>query len=389
MKQLTLIFSIFLSLQLSGQNMPDDTAKCTKADQLFSAYKFDEALQLYRLCLAEDTLNTTILKKIAVCYYRLGQYPRAEEAYLQLIEQNPEHISARNNLAAIYIKTENFEKAGRQYEKLIRLDYYNSYYHKKYADMCLKLAEIQRALTEYELALMYNPEDIEVITNLVRIYQGLKIYSQVDTLLNLGLSKDPDNPGLVHQKAMLAYKLGDYSEAISTLERYLAIAEDTSVLHAKLLGASYYHNNNYVMAIRMLNQALDGSTKPELIHYYLGLSYKDYGDSERSIYHLNKAIETGISDNISDYYKNLAIVYEDEGNRKNAIEAYKAAYESSREKILLYYLARNSDIYYRDKKIALNYYKQYLAEYDTANTELMEYSRDRISILREKIHFEE
>ncbi len=388
MKHLILILFTLLSLQNYGQNTPEDTVKCTKADQFFSQFKFDEALKYYQQCFATDTQNTDILAKIAICHYRLGHYPQAEKAYLKLLDQKPEDITARNNLAAIYMMTENYEMAGRQYKKLIRIDYSNGYYHKKYADVKVKLGDFQRALAEYEVSLMQNPEDIEVISKLINIYQGLKIFSQADTLLNMGLSFDPDNPKLVNQKALLAYKQGKYPEVISTLKDYLSSAEDTTILHAKLLGASFYHTGNYVMAISMLNRALDGTSKPELIHYYLGLSYKNYGDNERCIFHLKKAIESGISDNISDYYKNLAIIYEDEGKHREAIDAYKAAYDSSKEKILLYFLARNCDIYYRDKKIALNYYKQYLAEYDTANIELMDYSKDRISILKERIHIE-
>lgn len=71
-----------------------------------------------------------------------------------------------------------------------------------------------------------------------------------------------------------------------------------------------------------------------------------------------------------------------------AIKAYQTAYKSSKENILLYHLARNYDLYYKDKKTAVEYYEKYLLTQDSDNVSFMNYSEHRISELKEYIHFD-
>lgn len=67
---------------------------------------------------------------------------------------------------------------------------------------------------------------------------------------------------------------------------------------------------------------------------------------------------------------------------------FQAAYKSSRNKILLYHLARNYDSYYKNKKTDLLYYEKYLATYDSANNNYQEYSKYMVSELQKIFHFE-
>ena len=155
----------------------------------------------------------------------------------------------------------------------------------------------------------------------------------------------------------------------------------------KLLGVSNLQIGNHEAAITYLQNALEESSDSETICYYLGHAYRNNGDFEKSAYYFGKAIRSGISDNISEYYTNLAIVYEQTENYAESIKAYQAAYRSSKNKILLYHLARNYDLYYEDKKTALNYYKKYLALNDSDNLEFMDYSKHRINELKNVMHF--
>jgi hypothetical protein len=69
---------------------------------------------------------------------------------------------------------------------------------------------------------------------------------------------------------------------------------------------------------------------------------------------------------------------------KDAIAAWKKAIEySPEEEVYLYFLARACDNYYREKKIARRYYRQY---YDTKDKQYREYVRLRIQYLNGVIH---
>jgi hypothetical protein len=95
---------------------------------------------------------------------------------------------------------------------------------------------------------------------------------------------------------------------------------------------------------------------------------------------MSRAIESGISENIEVYYSQLARTYEEAKDYKNAIHYYQAAYEKSKTKILLYDLARNYDVYFKDKSTAIAYYKRYLASDDTIKL-AREYAKRRLDML--------
>ncbi len=72
-------------------------------------------------------------------------------------------------------------------------------------------------------------------------------------------------------------------------------------------------------------------------------------------------------------------------NTKKAIVAYKDAYKYSDDPILLYYLATITDLYYKDKTIAINYYKKYLKS-NHQHVEYKTYALHRSRYLKEQIH---
>lgn len=117
------------------------------------------------------------------------------------------------------------------------------------------------------------------------------------------------------------------------------------------------------------------------------MAYQEIGKNEEAANYLTIAIELVITENIGNYCTHLAIVEKELGNYQKSIPYCKAAYSETKEKILLYRLARNYDTFYEDKNTALKYYQLYLKESDSANMEYLEYSKDRIDELKVAKHF--
>jgi tetratricopeptide (TPR) repeat protein len=159
---------------------------------------------------------------------------------------------------------------------------------------------------------------------------------------------------------------------------------DTIPAYARLLGISYFQLERYDKVLPLMKYLLDRDMKADWIYYYIGSSYQQLQQPDSAITYINKAIEAGISENISNYYTQLASSYEDKKDYKSAIKYYKAAYESSKADILLYHLARNYDVYYKDKSQAIAYYKRYLNSDDTIKIakEYTKYRLDELSVYR-------
>jgi len=70
---------------------------------------------------AQGTDKAVVLSKMAECYKFLGDYRRAEEAYLNIIGQFPGHPEAHGALADIYLEQKNYEAAQKEYVEQIKV----------------------------------------------------------------------------------------------------------------------------------------------------------------------------------------------------------------------------------------------------------------------------
>jgi tetratricopeptide (TPR) repeat protein len=385
---LLFVLSIFNVSAQSTIINTDSVDYCKSGNEFIANYQFDRAIETLIQCFADDLQNTEYLKKIAMCYSNIGQLKDAKNAYLKILEVDSANIAALNLIGLIYIKEYAYNEALKQYEKLVNIDSTNSYYYKKVAELTLKTHDFTGALLNYEKAYHLNSKDIEVITELTKLYQELKLHNKADSLIKTGRSLDSTNVKLMLYQAKSAYEQKDYRAVINGVNQILETSKDTTVYLLKLLGISYFHVKDYNNATKILEKVIKSSQESEVIHYYLGLAFKALGELGRSVMHFELSIQHGISNNISAYYTNLAVTYEEQGKFGESIKAYQAAYKSSKDKILLYHLARNYDSYYQDKKTALRYYEMYLAANDTGSVEIKDYSKHRISELKQIIHFD-
>jgi tetratricopeptide (TPR) repeat protein len=174
-----------------------------------------------------------------------------------------------------------------------------------------------------------------------------------------------------------------YKDVIETTHQ-LMVKGDTIPAYARLLGISYFQLDQFDKVLPCMKFLQKSGLKAEWMYYYIGVSFQQLHQSDSAIIYINKAIEEGISENISNYYTQLASAYEELKDFKSAIKYYKAAYESSKSDILLYHLARNYDVYYKDKSQAISYYKRYLNSDDTIKIarEYTRYRLDELSVYR-------
>jgi tetratricopeptide (TPR) repeat protein len=138
-------------------------------------------------------------------------------------------------------------------------------------------------------------------------------------------------------------------------------------------------------AIEHLRAIIEREKDSEHTHHYLGLAYLEKEELDSSALHLEKAAEMGISEKMAIYYADLAKVKQMQYQYKEAIQHYEEAYAHSDNPEHLFHLARNCDLYYKDKRIANKYYQRYLA---TGNDKYHQYTLDRMKQLREIIHFQ-
>ena len=385
MKYCTLLFIILTNYCYSIGN--DTIQNCSKGYELYENYKFNEAFHYLKKCYSKDTTNKDCLKKLADCSHNMGNYKIAKAYYNILLKDDSSNILILNKLAKIYSAELRYSKSINIYNKLLKIDSSNSLYHKKIGIIHLKNKHINKSIASFQIAHNLDPKDIFTISELSNLYLKLELVEQSENFLNKGLKLDESNVKLLTIQSKVAYKKRNYEIVLSTINKMIAINKDTSIYMKKLLAISNFHLGNYNESISTLEN-LSSIVQEESIFYYLGLAYREMEELDKSSFYFNKAIEAGITDNVSVYYTNLAITQEQNLQYKESIQSYQTAYKTSKKKILLYHLARNYDKYYKSKKTALLYYEKYLATNDSNNMNCMNYTKSRISELKEDIYFD-
>lgn len=375
MKQI-LIATLFLSAcKVFSQNIsPDEIIQ--EADLLINNYQFGQALSL--LNTSVDSMNISLLQRKGFCYSRLGNYSDAIIAYESIRETDSLNRDDLNQLGQLYSRNDQYGEARVCYQKLIDLDSTNSFYYKQYASVSVKANDIIKGIANYLQTVKLNPRDFEAYAELGNILLEAELYQFADSILTRALDT-AENSQLRLLLARAKFGEEEYEAVIENVEQLL-IKSDTTPTYARLLGISYFQLDQYKKVIPCMQLLLRNGVKADWIFYYLGVSFHQLNDPKQGIIFLNNAIEESISDNISTYYTQLAMTYEEIKDYKNAIRYYRVAYESSKSDILLYHLARNYDVYYKDKTPALIYYKKYLNSDDTIQI-AKEYSRHRLSVL--------
>ncbi|GHN01445.1 hypothetical protein WSM22_29340 [Cytophagales bacterium WSM2-2] len=349
-----------------------------QANEFIENFQYEKALEV--LAAVSDSTDIRIFLQSGYCHSRLGHHNAAIESYIYALKLDSLNRVALNQLGQMYSRNNRFTQAIDCYRKLIRIDSTNSFYYKQYGALMAQTGVADSiAAGLYAKALSLNPRDMEASAALGNLFLQAEDYEHLDTLVDKALAQDSLQAGILLLKAKSESAQHKYKNVIATVERILRW-HDTQPIHVRLMGISYFQLNNYPKTLQCMNYLLENGVKSEWIYYYLGVSYREMKDIPKSIEAMNKAVEEGISENIGTYYSQLARSYEENKDFKNAIYYYQAAYEKSKSKILLYHLARNYDIYFKDKSTAISYYKRYLATDDTIRL-AREYSKRRLESL--------
>ncbi|HTH55627.1 MAG TPA: tetratricopeptide repeat protein [Cyclobacteriaceae bacterium] len=368
-------YVLALSLFLCGLSLAAQDLK--EANELIENFQFEKALAVLKPL--PDTSDIHVSLQKGYCYARLGNYSEAMQSYQRALVIDSINKVALNQLGQVYAKTNRFDQAEMCYKKLIGIDSSNSFYFKQYAVLASSTNRDSIAGLFYKKALQLNPKDVESSISWGNILLEADNYFTIDSLVSQALMYDSLQRGVMLLRAKSLMAQHRYKETVAVVNKILQ-RNDPQAIHARLLGICYFQLKKYDNTIEWMNFLLLSGVKSEWVFYYLGASYQELGDIPKSIESMNKAIESGISDNIEIYYSQLAKSYEDAKDYKNAIRYYQAAYEKSKTKILLYHLARNYDVYFKDKSSAIAYYKRYLASDDTIKL-ARQYAKHRLRVL--------
>ena len=101
--------------------------------------------------------------------YKAGKFEEAINAYLQALQQNPENITAKYNLAAARFRNNKFEEAQKEYEEVLSKTNDKDLKHKATYNEAVsftKQTKLDESIEAYKQALRLNPDDADTRFNL-------------------------------------------------------------------------------------------------------------------------------------------------------------------------------------------------------------------------------
>jgi len=321
------------------------------------------------------------LNQLAYCYYMAGDYVQSEKFYYKAYQQQPQNLPILFSLASINGKRGNTEKAKLFYTEIIKIDSNNFNVYKQLANL-FQLPTDSLKMIYLNKANKINSAEGDVAIDLANAYSKLKNNEKAYSILNTAILADTDNLILQKAKLPIANQLHKYSEVIYIGEKLLQNGTDAAVL--KDVASAYYYSKKYQKTIALFNQLEKMAMQNESTLYYTAISYRHLKNDDMATAYAKKTIEEGISENTSDYYLLLGLIYQENNQLNSSNLAYKKGLQFKKNAVLYYRLAVLYDTKLVQPKNALIYYMLYLKNKPDAKQyqEEIEYAKNRIIYLK-------
>ncbi|XP_039753782.1 uncharacterized protein LOC120629090 isoform X2 [Pararge aegeria] len=261
-------------------------------ERLVESQKFKEALKLADDYLQKHKYHTELLYTKGLCFYYMGEYEKALENFLQVLNIQPKHgkalpqfkktVSLKRALERgnELFNSGRWQEALYEFKKALEIDIGNLNLiikvHCKNAEIYLQLNQINEAINEYEHVLTFDNNCVEALlkrakcyTEVERYESAIIDYEKITTIVDSEETKQSAGNFVITLKEKLAHKeKGDYAEIlmqsqkIENLKLALKFAEeclqfDSSDINALFVkGMCLYFKEQYDQALDQFQRVL-------------------------------------------------------------------------------------------------------------------------------------
>lgn len=343
---------------------------------------FDKAISYY-LKSEKIAPNSLVKQKLAKAYKNKGNTKKAIQYYSEIISKDSLNYLLLYQLGKLYVKTKQYKKAGVLFDKLIEVDPNNANF--LYQKALLQTDIFERANLFFEV-LKLDSLHTKSMFHLANFFRMIHDKDSARLFVNKALVINPNDTKFLPLKINDLYKQKKYKSALNkALQLDSLVVND--VFANQRIGLCYWKLKNYKKAKEYLHLASKYDREEKTTYYYMGLFYKDIKDYKRAKLFFKQAIYHDKPDIDNEYY-NLGLIAQIEKKPKEAIKYFKKSFENNYKNYkALFELAIMSDLFYKDKSIALEWYKKYSDRFLKKNDEHSNYALQRIKEIEEKLFF--
>lgn len=256
---------------------------------------------------AEESLN------MARYHRSNSNWPDAITSYLQVLEVDPHHLDAMQELAAIYLKSDvdSVARAEEIYTAILEMDPGSSVALTGLGNVAIKNEQYETAREYFDQAIAADPDNTAAYSGLASAYTSMGMTDEAINSFETALAANPGNLQASYALGLLYAGQDDYENAIPHLETVLQARPDYSNLRMALANA-YAETGQYGMAADNALMILQDRPDDTELALYVAQYEARAGRTSDAVNRLEGIISSSGS---RQAYLLLATVYRDSGQR--------------------------------------------------------------------------
>ncbi|HWP00512.1 MAG TPA: tetratricopeptide repeat protein [Methylococcus sp.] len=207
-------------------------------DRAFQQENFDRAILYYVRAYSLDPGNIGVLEKLGYLYERRGDRKLADLAYKTILQKNPHHAVANEQLGLISLHARRYEEAKRYFREALAADPKRPASLNGLGVLADLAGDHYEAAAHYQKALALNPQSVSILNNLAYSSYLAGDLAGARRYLKESLALDPNYRRGLENFALIEAREGRYETAYYYFARLMP-------------SAAAYNNVGYIC---MMNQ---------------------------------------------------------------------------------------------------------------------------------------
>ena len=263
--------------------------------------KYKYAIEHFQQALLNNPTDASAFRGLAKAYESSNDITEAELTYKRAIKLKPDYWGGYNDLGVFYYKNSRYEDAIAQFKDVIKLTPDNYRGYNNLGGIYYMLERWKDALAMFEQSLKIR-KSYNTYSNLGTLYYIENKYEDAARMYEEAL-KINDNDYLTWGNLGAAYFWipGKHDKAIATYKNAIKLAEKKLKINPKDPEvtsnlASYFADvGDSLKAFSLLKESINNAPDDVLVMYRAATIYEHFGNREKALYWIGKAIENGYS----------------------------------------------------------------------------------------------
>lgn len=186
--------------------------------------KVQRYLELSQKKVAENSTDAKAYFELGVLYKEVGHYADAEQMLLKSVELDDTHLAPRLNVAIIQQKQGKYDDAIGNYLAIIEKENTISPDAHFGLGFCyFRQNKLEEALTQFQLAVKYNPSFVDAYINLGAVWERLGGFQEGVEALQDAIALAPQNARAYYNLGVIWEKVGNLAQAKAAYEKAIEL----------------------------------------------------------------------------------------------------------------------------------------------------------------------